>query len=335
MESKIDTTLVTRAVIFAAKAHDGAVRKGTKLHYIVHPMEAAAITAGLTDNPEVITAAVLHDTVEDTNTTREQIEAEFGSRVAELVAAESENKREDQKAEDTWEIRKAETIKHLLHCTDRDVKILALADKLSNLRAIYRDYRNFGEDLWDRFNQKDPKMIGWYYRSFAMTCAELYETSAYQEYMELLGKTFCPDPEETASNQVLFCRVHLPILKSILKNPESRRWCLNHSAYDRDTTHPELDRYFRAFISEAYRCGMIPRNYGELLQDLNPDRWIRDPRRLQHFLRKQDGPHILACIAYHFRADHFSEGSLISDSIASGILSQMMAAYLEKAEREA
>ena len=168
-----------------------------------------------------------------------------------------------------------------------------------------------------------------------MTCAELYRTPAYQEYTELLGKTFGPNPEDVATNQILFCRVHLPILKSILKNQESRRWCLNYSVYDRETTHPELERYFDAFISEAYRCGMVPRNYGELLERLNPDRWIMDPRHLQQFIRKQDAPHILACIAYHFRADHFDNGSLISKSIASGILLQMMAAYLEKAEREA
>lgn len=190
MENKIDTSLVTRAVIFAAKAHDGAARKGTKIPYIVHPMEAAAITAGMTDDQEVIAAAVLHDTVEDTDTTKKQIEDVFGSRVADLVAAESENKREDQKAEDTWQIRKSETIEHLRHCTDRDVKILALADKLSNLRAIYRDYYAIGEKLWERFNQSDPAMIGWYYRSFKETCAELSDTTAYMEYVELLDKTF-------------------------------------------------------------------------------------------------------------------------------------------------
>lgn len=185
-----ERNLVTRAVIFAAEAHDGAVRKGTKLPYIVHPMEAAAITAGLTDDQEVIAAAVLHDTVEDTPATREQIEEAFGHRVADLVAAESENKREDQQAEDTWEVRKNETIEHLRHCTDRDVKILALADKLSNLRAIYRDYRDIGSELWSRFNQNDPAKIKWYYESFLDVCGELKKTTAYAEYEELIKKTF-------------------------------------------------------------------------------------------------------------------------------------------------
>ncbi len=193
MEEKKELELVTRAVIFAAEAHDGQVRKGTDIPYIVHPIEAAAIAAGMTNDPEVISAAVLHDTVEDTDVTREQIEAEFGSRVAALVAAESENKREDQKAQDTWKIRKQETIDHLRRTTDRDVKILALADKLSNLRAIYRDYAAIGDKLWERFNQSDPKEIGWYYRGFAKTCAELNENVAYQEYVELVEKVFGPE----------------------------------------------------------------------------------------------------------------------------------------------
>ncbi len=190
MENKIDTSLVTKAVAFAAKAHDGQVRKGTDIPYIVHPMEAAAIAAGMTNDQDVIAAAVLHDTMEDAGVSREQIEIEFGPRVAELVAAESENKREDQKAEDTWQIRKNETIEHLRRCTDMDVKILALADKLSNLRAIYRDFCAIGDKLWERFNQNDPAMIGWYYRSFKETCVELDKTTAYAEYVELLDKTF-------------------------------------------------------------------------------------------------------------------------------------------------
>ena len=187
-EKKHDTDLVTRAVEFAARAHDGQVRKGTEIPYIVHPMEAAAIAAGMTADPEVIAAAVLHDTVEDTDATREQIEKKFGSRVAELVAAESENKREEQAAEKTWKTRKSETIEHLRHCDDRDVKILALADKLSNLRAIYRDFLKQGEDLWKRFNQSDPTMIGRYYRSFVDVCGELEKETAMKEYRELLEK---------------------------------------------------------------------------------------------------------------------------------------------------
>lgn len=188
MKNIMNETLVTRAVAFAARAHDGQVRKGTDIPYIVHPMEAAAIAAGMTNDTRVIAAAVLHDTVEDTDTTRKQIKKRFGPRVAELVAAESENKREDQEAEKTWLIRKIETIEHLRKCTDIDVKILALADKLSNLRAIYRDYKANGDDLWNRFNQSDPTMIGRYYRSFVEVCSGRELETAMEEYKELLAK---------------------------------------------------------------------------------------------------------------------------------------------------
>ena len=193
MEETKELGLVTRAVIFAAEAHDGQVRKGTGIPYIVHPVEAAAIAAGLTEDPEVIAAAVLHDTAEDAGVTREQLTEKFGVRVAELVAAESEDKREGVDPRLSWKVRKQETIDHLEKTNDRDVKILALADKLSNLRSIDRDYRAEGDRLWERFNQKDTKEIGWYYRSFLRTCAALKDTAAYREYAELVDKVFGPE----------------------------------------------------------------------------------------------------------------------------------------------
>lgn len=56
--------MLERAVIFAANAHRGQRRKGTNLPYIVHPMEVAAIAAGITDDIEVICAAMLHDVID-------------------------------------------------------------------------------------------------------------------------------------------------------------------------------------------------------------------------------------------------------------------------------
>ena len=67
-EKKIDTGIVDKAIAFAVRKHSGTPRKGTKIPYIVHPMEAAAIVAGMTDDQELIAAALLHDTLEDTGT---------------------------------------------------------------------------------------------------------------------------------------------------------------------------------------------------------------------------------------------------------------------------
>ena len=87
----LDTQLLDRAIIFAVRAHAGTERRGKGFPYIVHPMEAVEIVATMTADQELLAAAALHDTVEDTDITIEQIRAEFGDRVASLVAAESES----------------------------------------------------------------------------------------------------------------------------------------------------------------------------------------------------------------------------------------------------
>ena len=71
-------TLVTQAVIFAAQAHDGAARKGSEIPYIVHPMEVVAIASTMTDDPQVLAAAALHDVMEDCGVTFETLSERFG-----------------------------------------------------------------------------------------------------------------------------------------------------------------------------------------------------------------------------------------------------------------
>ena len=181
--------LLDKAIIFAVNAHHGQLRKGSNAPYILHPMEAAAIVAAMTDDEEVIAAAVLHDTVEDTAVTLDEICEQFGKRVAELVAAESENKREDKPAASTWKIRKEETIEHL-KTAPKEVKMLTLGDKLSNIRSICRDYEAQGDALWQRFNQKDKNEHRWYYKSIAGCLSDLCEYPAYKEYVFLAEKTF-------------------------------------------------------------------------------------------------------------------------------------------------
>lgn len=182
--------MVEKAIIFAAKAHKGTFRKSTNIPYIVHPMEAGAIAASVTDDEKVIAAAILHDTIEDTDTTPEDIRREFGDEVLRLIESDSEDKREELPPEETWKMRKEETIDYLRNRADKKEKIIALSDKLSNIRAIYRDYQTIGDALWDRFNQKDKNEHAWYYKSFIETLSELKGTAAYEEYCELAVKIF-------------------------------------------------------------------------------------------------------------------------------------------------
>ena len=107
-----------------------------------------------------------------------------------LIKSDSEDKREYLPPEETWKIRKIETIDYLKNKADRKEKIIALADKLSNLRAIYRDQNKIGDEFWNRFNQKDKNEHKWYYGSFAETLFELKDSAAYEEYCELLVKVF-------------------------------------------------------------------------------------------------------------------------------------------------
>ncbi len=181
--------ILDRAIKFAVQAHEGQFRKGTQIPYILHPMEAAAIVGSMTTDEEVIAGAVLHDVVEDTETTVEDVIAMFGERIGSLVASESEDKRDNLPAESTWKIRKQETLNHLVTATV-DVKMIALGDKLSNIRAIYRDYQIIGDALWQRFNQKDKNEHYWYYSGIAKCISELRNYQAYKEYCDLVDRTF-------------------------------------------------------------------------------------------------------------------------------------------------
>lgn len=145
----------------------------------------------MTDDEEIISAAILHDTIEDCKDITEEILCEqFTPRVASLVAQESEDKSK------TWMERKSATIAHL-KVAPREIQMIGLADKLSNMRDIDRDYPECGEELWNRFRMKDKNVIGWYYKSICDSLEDAMSgTEAYREYCELVAKNFC-DTEET------------------------------------------------------------------------------------------------------------------------------------------
>lgn len=182
--------LVSEAIEFAVKVHDGMRRKKSELPYILHPLEVAVIVGTMTSDQNVIAAAVLHDVVEDTNTKIEEIENKFGRRVTELVSAETENKREELPADQTWRIRKEESLKILENTTDIDVIIVWLGDKLANMRSIYHEWSKYGDKMWDNFNQKNVDEQAWYYNSILKLTERLSDTFAWQEYKTLTKLVF-------------------------------------------------------------------------------------------------------------------------------------------------
>ena len=182
--------LVSEAIVFAVKAHDGMRRKKSNAPYILHPMEAAVIVGTMTDDQNLIAAAALHDVVEDSGVTIDEIAAKFGERVRELVKSETEDKRADLPPSETWRIRKEESLSVLKNTDDEGVLMVWLGDKLANMRAIYRDFKVEGNAMWQRFNQKDASEQAWYYRSIVKFTERLSDTSAWLEYKTLTELVF-------------------------------------------------------------------------------------------------------------------------------------------------
>ncbi|MBQ4389775.1 MAG: bifunctional (p)ppGpp synthetase/guanosine-3',5'-bis(diphosphate) 3'-pyrophosphohydrolase [Bacteroidales bacterium] len=191
----LDTAFLDRAIIFAVKAHAGTERRGKGFPYIVHPMEAMEIVATMTPDQELLAAAALHDTVEDTSVTIEDIRAQFGDRVASLVQSESDVFIEGKSEEDSWHERKQAAMDRLA-AASHEAKIVALGDKLSNMRAIARDYAVQGDALWQLFHAKDPKDHEWHYRGLAQALKELSDTFAYKEFVSLINQVFAKADEK-------------------------------------------------------------------------------------------------------------------------------------------
>ncbi|MBO4692184.1 MAG: bifunctional (p)ppGpp synthetase/guanosine-3',5'-bis(diphosphate) 3'-pyrophosphohydrolase [Bacteroidales bacterium] len=185
----LDTKLLDRAILFAVKAHSGTERRGKGFPYIVHPMEAMEIVATMTSDQELLAAAVLHDTVEDTSVTIEEIRQQFGERIATIVENESDKIIENKSEEESWHERKRAAIERLAKAP-HDAKIVALGDKLSNMRAIWRDYKVKGNELWKIFHVTDKKEHEWHYRGLADSLRELQDTFAFKEFQSLINEVF-------------------------------------------------------------------------------------------------------------------------------------------------
>ena len=181
----MDTELLERAMGFAIKAHQGMERRGKGFPYIIHPMEAVAIVATMTNDQELLAAAALHDVVEDTEISCEDIRKEFGDRIAQLVANESDPEVSEMNESESWKIRKQFAIDRLAK-SGLDTKIVAMGDKLSNMRAIYRDYKIHGDKFWTIFHVSDPSLHEWHYRGLLTALDDLKNSYAYREFKHLI-----------------------------------------------------------------------------------------------------------------------------------------------------
>ena len=186
----LNTELVDKAIKFAVDAHANTERRGKGFPYVIHVLEAMEIVATITNDPELLAAAALHDTVEDTDVTVDQIRAEFGERIAGLVDAETTEMVAGLTETESWRMRRESSIKRLA-ASSRDAKIVAMGDKLSNMRAIAHDYRQIRDELWNRFHAPNGKLdYAWYYQGLGDALKDLSNTDAHFEYCALFKKVF-------------------------------------------------------------------------------------------------------------------------------------------------
>ena len=125
---------LSHAAHYAARAHKDQQRKGIDAEpYVNHCLEVAELVAAAEEpgDVEVVIAALLHDTVEDVGVTREDLVRDFGERVASLVLDVTDDKSQPK------DVRKWRQIQHAPHLT-RDARLIKIADKTSNLRALVR-----------------------------------------------------------------------------------------------------------------------------------------------------------------------------------------------------
>ena len=173
-----NATKLDLAICYAVARHSGQYRKGTQRPYISHPLEVLSILVSMDVHVNVLIAGVLHDTVEDTDATIEEISSLFGEEVAELVAHHSEDKSK------TWAERKIHAVNSLSEA-DRNLKMLVMADKISNIRSLAADYILHGDKVWDRFNAPKEKQA-WYYTEIAKALEDMrYDQATKPAYLEL------------------------------------------------------------------------------------------------------------------------------------------------------
>ena len=155
------TPQIKRAIQFAARKHHGQMRRETEpLPYITHLFSVALLVAEDGADDDVVTAALLHDTLEDTDTTREEIIAAFNERVVALVESVSEIKEKEGKKFD-WKERKMDYFARLEHASD-DAVLIAIADKIDNIESKLESFEKEGETLLKRWKQPPGEYL-WFH----------------------------------------------------------------------------------------------------------------------------------------------------------------------------
>lgn len=175
--------MIGTAFLFAMEAHRGQKRKDGR-DYIVHPLEVAMELAKNGADDATICAGFLHDTLEDTAVTEEELKNNFPEEVVSLVKTDSEDKRL------TWEERKQQMLDSLKSSdAARNYKMLMCADKLVNLKNIKMEQEKIGDAVFDRF-KRGKESQKWFFDGLVDVLQDLSDLKMYQELKELTEAVF-------------------------------------------------------------------------------------------------------------------------------------------------
>jgi hypothetical protein len=171
--------IILKAIQFAAIKHKGSTRKGSQAPYIVHPLEVMNILITEGYPQSAIIAGLLHDTLEDTDATKDDIRERFGEEVLRLVTYNSEDKSL------SWMNRKTHTINQMTSQWDDLASVVCFADKLSNLRSLFREIEVNGMSIFETMNASRSDVLSYYWNIFQDSW-RLMGKAMYHEYEKII-----------------------------------------------------------------------------------------------------------------------------------------------------
>ena len=180
-------------------------------------------------------------------------------------------------------------------------------------RFVMKHPGAFDEILWVLFDERTKK--------------------AYDDAVALLQERIdeetCGGKDPDQKKRLEFCEKYIPILQMIEDDVDLKQACSKHSVYIAPEKHDSLIEYlYRYFLKEAYKAEMVVKDYRSIIESAGISEKVNNPT--VDMLNELNSTQILGCIAWHFRRDHFSEGTLISESIADGHMLRMLKAYVDK-----
>jgi (p)ppGpp synthase/HD superfamily hydrolase len=175
------------ALKVATLAHRQQMRKGSGLPYVVHPIHVSFILLRHGFSTEVAIAGLLHDLVEDQGYELSKIEEQFGPRVAEMVAALTEQKRDAHGEKRPWEVRKREALRQIRDSDSETVAVKA-ADTLHNAQSFVNDIHREGHRVWRHFNRGPQSQLDYYRRILDVTEEKLGDHPLTLELMHAIDR---------------------------------------------------------------------------------------------------------------------------------------------------